>query len=607
MKLRRVTLLLSIALLLPALAWALPKVAVLDLSVQKGIDATVVGPVTESIMEEVVGARAYVVLDRAYIDQVLKEKEFELAGMVSDSQVAQAGQYLGADYVVAGKIQLIGDTYFVVAKMIEVKTGVIVAQSSEQGEGKLAVLLGIAHSVGRKLVTGAPISALSPTPPSPVSPIAAGSAASAAPVEQAQPPASEAVLPASFDQIVDPQPRGRVKLSILVMRGPAVGDSAVWQGIMDGFHQKYPSIEVAADYIDDAGLYYRKLSLAATSGKMPDIFMLGMDRQIGSVYPAKDLKPLLKGREALFLSPAIDYFTERDSLQCLPATLTASHVVYANGELLGRLGLQYPRTLDELLGQAAAIRAAGLTPIALADKDGWQLQSCLFSVLEERTGGRGWLLKALKGRGTSFTDSSFVAALGVIQQLAAARMFPPNMTSLDYDAGFRLFQQGKAVYLVDGEWRGGPLMDQLPPALKDALVVGTFPDLPGQSGPPGSTSAVLTGYAMNGALSGDRAAAAWLWLWYCCGPEGQRIRFEHGTMPAMHPRMFEDAVDPVWSKLFDLMASAPLVEILDSWMGDGTINAELQSIVLGKKRPDAAARDIESWVARNDPNRRSGR
>lgn len=109
--------------LLPSLLFCLPKVAVLDLSLQKGIDATVIAPVTESIMDKVVGARAYVVLDRAYIEQVLKEKEFQMSGLVSDTQVAQAGQYLGADYVVAGKIQLVGDTYFVVAKMIEVKTG----------------------------------------------------------------------------------------------------------------------------------------------------------------------------------------------------------------------------------------------------------------------------------------------------------------------------------------------------------------------------------------------------------------------------------------------------------------------------------------------------
>jgi basic membrane lipoprotein Med (substrate-binding protein (PBP1-ABC) superfamily)/TolB-like protein len=147
-------------LLLPAFAAAvaasaLPKVAVLDLVAQKGVDPSVVIPITESVMEEVVASRAYVVLDRAFIVQVLKEKEFQLSGLVSDSQATAAGQYLGADYVVTGRIQLMGEAYFVVAKMIEVKTGVIVSQSSEQGEGKSAALLSLARSLGRKLVAGA--------------------------------------------------------------------------------------------------------------------------------------------------------------------------------------------------------------------------------------------------------------------------------------------------------------------------------------------------------------------------------------------------------------------------------------------------------------------
>jgi hypothetical protein len=62
-----------------------PKVAVLDLTLQKGIDASVIASVTESVMEEVVDARAYVVLDRVCIEQILKEKEFQLSGMVSDT------------------------------------------------------------------------------------------------------------------------------------------------------------------------------------------------------------------------------------------------------------------------------------------------------------------------------------------------------------------------------------------------------------------------------------------------------------------------------------------------------------------------------------------
>jgi TolB-like protein len=173
---------------------ALPKVAVLDISAQKGIDSSVVVPVTETIMEEVVSVRAYVVLDRAYVEQVLKEQEFDASAMVSDKQVAQAGEYLGADYVIAGKVQMLGESYFLVAKMIEVQTGVIVAQSSTQGEGKLTALLDMAHSIGKRLVTGSPIS--------PLAPVAGTDAPSASASSQAAPalgtPSTGKVIGLSF-------------------------------------------------------------------------------------------------------------------------------------------------------------------------------------------------------------------------------------------------------------------------------------------------------------------------------------------------------------------------------------------------------------------------
>jgi basic membrane protein A and related proteins len=155
-----------ILLCLPLAVGALPKVAVLDITAQKDIDQSVVAPVTETIMGEIVASKAYTVLDRAYIDQVLKEKEFQLSGAVSDQQVVQAGQYLGADYVVAGKALLVSGAYFLVAKMIDVKTGAITTQSSEQAEGKALVLLGMAKRVGAALAGGgsAPAQAATPVP-----------------------------------------------------------------------------------------------------------------------------------------------------------------------------------------------------------------------------------------------------------------------------------------------------------------------------------------------------------------------------------------------------------------------------------------------------------
>lgn len=140
-----------LCLVLPIAASALPKVAVLGMVVAKDINQSVAIPITETVMEELVVSKAFTVLDRNYINQILTEKEFQLSGMVSDNQIVEAGHYLGADFMIAGTAQSVGGTYFLVAKMIEVKSGVIAGQASERGSGKLLVLLDLARSVGKKL------------------------------------------------------------------------------------------------------------------------------------------------------------------------------------------------------------------------------------------------------------------------------------------------------------------------------------------------------------------------------------------------------------------------------------------------------------------------
>jgi hypothetical protein len=132
-----------------------PKVAVLDTVVPQSIDQAIVVPTTEKIIERLVVSGRYMVLDRTNIESVLKEREFQLSGMVSDEEIVKAGKYLGADYVVVAKVQKVSDTYFISAKMIEIKTGIISSQASADDEGKLSILIGLAGQVGDQLAGGA--------------------------------------------------------------------------------------------------------------------------------------------------------------------------------------------------------------------------------------------------------------------------------------------------------------------------------------------------------------------------------------------------------------------------------------------------------------------
>ena len=56
------------------------------------MDPSVIVPVTEKIVERLVVFGRFTVLDRANIDSVLKEREFQMSGMVSDQDVVTAGK-----------------------------------------------------------------------------------------------------------------------------------------------------------------------------------------------------------------------------------------------------------------------------------------------------------------------------------------------------------------------------------------------------------------------------------------------------------------------------------------------------------------------------------
>jgi TolB-like protein len=180
MKNSRIAFLILGILLLPAFVFAKPQVAVLDTILAAGMDKTVAAPITDKIIEELVNSGKYTVIDRANVEQVLREKEFQLSsGVVKNEEVRQAGEYLGADLVIATSASRVGSTYVISAKMIDVVTGEIVAQASSEQKGTIDVVLDVARTVGRQISGQSVVVA---TKPPAAEPPQAAAPAAAAPV-----------------------------------------------------------------------------------------------------------------------------------------------------------------------------------------------------------------------------------------------------------------------------------------------------------------------------------------------------------------------------------------------------------------------------------------
>jgi len=151
---RRVLAILALSVSAAASVYAQERIAVIDTVLPKGMDVGVVIPVTEKIMEEFVRSKQFVVLDRAFISKTLSEQEFSISDLTSgDSKtLATIGGFLQSNYIVVSTVQQLDKTFFLSAKMIEVKSGVIHAQVSVDRTGSIAVLIEMAAELGKKLV-----------------------------------------------------------------------------------------------------------------------------------------------------------------------------------------------------------------------------------------------------------------------------------------------------------------------------------------------------------------------------------------------------------------------------------------------------------------------
>ena len=96
------------------------------------------------------------------------------------------------------------------------------------------------------------------------------------------------------------------------------------------------------------------------------------------------------------------------------------------------------------------IRDAGVIPMAVSDKDGWQGGHLLSMSLSSEVGGPA--MDELINGETPWTDPSVVKALQVWQTMSDDKLLPPSPTAINYDNGNALFYSGKAAMNPTGSW-----------------------------------------------------------------------------------------------------------------------------------------------------------
>lgn len=106
-----------------------------------GISSAESRALTDRLRFELHSSGNFQVIERALMDEILKEQGFQQTGCVSDECVVEVGKLLGAESMVGGSISKVGSTYSVSIRTISVETGEILGSAQKDFKGEIDYLL----------------------------------------------------------------------------------------------------------------------------------------------------------------------------------------------------------------------------------------------------------------------------------------------------------------------------------------------------------------------------------------------------------------------------------------------------------------------------------
>jgi len=362
--------------------------------------------------------------------------------------------------------------------------------------------------------------------------------------------------------------------------------------------------------------YHQKLQAYAAAGTLPDVFYVWPGARSAVIHEKKLAKDLTKLLGADYLKDFSGAATNPNNqlgkyLVELPQSFTYTSVMYVNKKLLADNGFALPKTYDDLKRMVPKLKAKGINVVMLPNKDGWPMQSCLFSTVLGRVAGDKFV-DSIKAGKAKFTDKPFVEALTVISNLYKDGIIAREDNQVGYGEAPGLFVSGKAAIYIDGDWRAGAYITDKasgkalisPAAQANDFALLPFPAIPGEVNP-GVLSAVAgTGWAISGSLPAGSAKekAAVRLVKYLYSPEVQAIRYSTGAYVPTRKNVKAN-VEPLVAKVPVFYADNPdTCYVFDGEFDPAVynvLNDGLIGIGLGTSTPEKVAGEIqkayETW------------
>jgi raffinose/stachyose/melibiose transport system substrate-binding protein len=282
----------------------------------------------------------------------------------------------------------------------------------------------------------------------------------------------------------DVDPEGEIvprEISWLLSRPADGGVITAMQQIADEYAETHPGFSLNLVTTPDRPSYIQKYETLAAANKLPELFdtdATPFAQKLANQGRMVDVDLLLDdlGLSDEYREAALNYQRFDDgSLYMVPFEFQLEFFWY-NSALFADAGVQIPATLDDFPQMCEALRANGVTPIALDGQDQWPLERYM-AYYPFRMAGPEYV-QDLKNGDAAFADPAGTAAAEWLYELGQAGCFQQGFSSTGYADAQALFTSGNAAVYNIGTWELGNLAtDALDPAVRDSIDYFTLPTI----------------------------------------------------------------------------------------------------------------------------------
>ncbi|MCE7945987.1 MAG: extracellular solute-binding protein [Chloroflexi bacterium CFX4] len=372
--------------------------------------------------------------------------------------------------------------------------------------------------------------------------------------------------------------------------------AAFWQTIADEFVAANPNVKFEIVVLENEA-FKSRLVTVMQAGDPPDLFQSwggGVLWQYAEAGLVKNIAAELEGewRDSFSAQAALELYGRNGEYYGVPWTWGAVGMFY-NKALFAQAGIEKtPETWTEFIEVVKTLKAAGITPIALGERDKWP-GHFWWVYLAIRLGGEEAFLAAYNRSG-GFDAEPFVKAGEYLKELIDLEPFLDGYLGLGYGDQAAAMGDGNAALELMGQWSPAVQAGSSQSGgIGEDLGWFPFPVVEGGAGNPNDVLGGGDGFAVGAKAEPEVVE----FLKYITSPDVQRRAAAIWVVPTVAAA--EDALtDPVMQTIVKARNEAPYFQLyydqfLPPAMGQ-VVNDSVEALFAGVFSPAEVAAAIEA-------------